>query len=57
MERYGHSGLISRLPELNQGRTGHACGSYMKEDKKVFQTFIIFSHHCCLKDISGGGGL
>ena len=56
MERYDHSGLISTLPGLNQGRFAHGCGSYMKDDKKVFQTFIIFSPHCWLKDISGGGG-
>ena len=56
VEQYGHSGLLSRLPELNQGRYGHGCGSYMKDGKKVFQTFLIFSHYCWLKDISGGGG-
>jgi len=56
VERYDHSGFISRLPGLNQGRSGHACGSYTKDGKKVFQTFLIFSDHCWLKDISGGGG-
>ena len=42
MERYGHSGLVETLPGLNQGRVGHGCGSYIKDGKKVFQTFLIF---------------
>ena len=42
MERYGHSGLVETLPELNKGRRGHGCGSYNKDEKKVFQTFLIF---------------
>ena len=41
MERYGHSGLVETLPELYQGRSAHGCGSYIKDGKKVFQSFLI----------------
>ena len=40
MERYGHSGLVETLPELTQGRSAHGCGSYSKDGKKVFQSFL-----------------
>ena len=33
---------METLPRLNQGRRAHGCGSYIKDGKKVFQTFLIF---------------
>ena len=48
VERYGHTGLVETLPGLNQGRWGHGCGSYSKDGKKVFHTFLIF---CIIVDL------
>merc|ERR1712183_840138 len=36
VERYGHNGLLETLPQLNQGRYGHGCGSYIKDGKKKY---------------------
>ena len=41
VERYSHSGLVETLPRLRQERRGHGCGSYIKDGKKVFQTFTM----------------
>ena len=34
------TGLEETLPDLRQERRGHGCGSYIKDGKKVFQTFM-----------------
>ena len=33
---------METIPGLKQGRYAHGCGSYIKDGKKVFQTFLIF---------------
>merc|ERR1712066_621754 len=35
VQRYGHSGLIETLPDLNYKRYAHACSSYIKDGKQV----------------------
>ena len=56
MERYGHSGLVETLPELKQRRYAHGCGSYSKDGKKVFQTFLLFFIILGLKKYLVAGG-
>ena len=47
---------METLPELNQGRYAHSCGSYSKDGKKVFQTFLIFFLIVALKKYLVVGG-
>ena len=41
VKRYNYSGLEETLPDFRQERRGHGCGSYVKDGKKVFQTFMM----------------
>ena len=47
MTRYNTAGFIEDLPDLNQGRYWHGCGSYHTDDgDKVIDSLQTKAEHC-----------